>query len=254
MKRSLTLILAFIVLVSCCTAASADKYDILKPMWLNALENAQAQKEAAAPQEKKEPKVVSGDDQLEVQRYAVYTEDEYSTEAYVYAQLKNVGESIIRPSEAALIIRDASGKQVAKEDFADFKPDVVMPGESLFVTEWLYNFVSDLDKVDSIEVTIERSEYSRKKIEKLEGVKAYVEGDYLCAELTNTTDAPVYDASVVALALDSQGKILDALSGETYSNLGIAPGSTVIFRKYLEQHAADFPGAACEAQGYLYIE
>ena len=254
MKKIWTMFLIAVLLVSVCASASADKYDILKPMWLNALENAQAQKEAAVPTEKKEPQVISGDAQLEVLRSAVYMEDTYSPEAYVYAELKNVGEGIIRLSGASLIIRDASGKQIAKEEYASLVPDVVMPGGSLYVKEWLYDFVSDLNKVDSIEVTIERSEYGRKKIEKIESVKAYVGGDYLYAELTNTTDAPMYEATVIALAVDSQGKILDVLCEETYSNLGIAPGSTVIFRKYLEQHAADYPGAVCEAQGYRHQE
>jgi len=131
---------------------------------------------------------------------------------------------------------------------------VVMPGGTVYVSEWLYDFVSDLDKVDAVEVEIERSEYSRKKIEQLDGVKAYVKGDYLYAELTNTTDEPLYDVAVTAVALDPQGRILDMLREETYANIGIAPGSTVIFRKYLEQHATEFPDAACEAEAWRYQE
>ena len=254
MNKRWFVLLLVLLMANVCAVASADKYDILKPMWLNALENMQEQKAETVPLERREPKIVSGDDQLEVVRYAVYMDDEYSTEAYVYAQLRNTGESIIRLNGATLHVLDASGCRVASEEYASAKPDVVMPGGSLYVTEWLYDFVSDLDKVDAVEVEIERSEYSRKKIEQLDGVKAYVKGDYLYAELTNTTDEPLYDVAVTAVALDPQGRILDMLREETYADIGIVPGSTVIFRKYLEQHATEFPDAACEAEAWRYQE
>lgn len=254
MKKRLTTLMLAVLLASICTVALADKYDILKPMWLNALESMQKQQTDAVPLERREPEVVSGDSQLEVVRYAVYMDDEYSTEAYVYAQLRNTGESIIRLNGATLNVLDASGRQIAREEYASVKPDVVMPGGSLYVTEWLYDFVSDLDRVNALSVEIERSEYSRNRIEQLSGVKAYVQGDYLYAELTNTTDEPLYDVAVTAVALDPQGRILDMLREETYSNIGIAPGSTAIFRKYLEQHAADYPDAACEAEAWRYQE
>ena len=206
------------------------------------------------PLERRETKVISGDAQLEVMRYAVHMDDEYSPEAYVYVQLRNAGDSVIRLNGAALSVLDASGRQIAREEYASVKPDVVMPGGTVYVSEWLYDFVSDLDKVDAFSVEIERSEYGRKKIEQLSGARAYVDGDYLCAEVTNTTDKPLYDVCVTAVALDPQGKIMDMLCEETYSNIGIAPGSTVILRKYLEQHAADFVNADCEAEAWRYLE
>lgn len=248
------MLLLVLLMASVCAVASADKYDILKPMWLNALENMQEQKADEMPLERREPKVVSGDAQLEVMRYAVHMDDEYSPEAYVYAQLCNTGDSVIRLNGAALSVLDASGRQIAREEYASVKPDVVMPGGTVYVSEWLYDFVSDLDKVDAFSVEIERSEYSRKKIEQLSGARAYVDGDYLCAEVTNTTDKPLYDVCVTAVTLNPQGKIIDMLCEETYANIGIAPGSTVIFRKYLEQHAVDFVNAVCEAEAWRYLE
>ena len=243
-----------ILFVTMCSTAAADRYDILKPMWLNALENMQEEKAEVVPLERREPKVVCGDTQLEVMRYAVHMDDEYSPEAYVYVQLRNTGDSVIRLNGAALSVLDASGRQIAREEYASVKPDVVMPGGTVYVSEWLYDFVSDLDKVDAFSVEIECSEYSRKKIEQLSGARAYVDGDYLCAEVTNSTDKTLYDVCVTAVALDPQGKIMDMLCEETYSNIGIAPGSTVIFRKYLEQHAADFVNAVCEAEAWRYLE
>lgn len=252
--RRFSVFIFSILFMTMCSTAAADRYDILKPMWLNALENMQEQKAEAVPLERREPKVVSGDAQLEVMRYAVHMDDEYSPEAYVYAQLRNTGDSVIRLNGATLSVLDASGRQIAREEYASVKPDVVMPGGTVYVSEWLYDFVSDLDKVDAFSVEIECPEYSRKKIEKLSGAKAYIDGDYLCAEVTNTTDKPLYDVCVTAVALDSQGRIIDMLCEETYSNIGIAPGSTVILRKYLEQHAADFVNADCEAEAWRYLE
>lgn len=252
MKKRIAFVMLAAMLMLACAPASADKMDILKPMWLNALESMQEQKTEKVPLERGEPKVVSGDAQLEVMRYAVYTDDEYSPEAYVYVELKNTGESTIRVNGATLNILDASDRRIGREEYAIAKPDVVLPGESIYVTEWLYDFVSDLDRVDAIEVEIERSEYSRRKIEKLPKARAYVEGDYFYAEVTNTTDEPLFGVAVLALACDESGRILDMLQDETYASVGIAPGSTMIFRESLELHAIDFPNAVCEAQGYIY--
>ena len=252
-KRWTTLLLA-VLLLCVSTYASADKYDLLKPMWLHALEDMQGQKEAGVLEKRKEPKVISGDEALEVVRYAVYADDEYSPEAYVYAQLKNTGESIIRVNGATLNILDSDGRRIGREEYASVKPDVIMPGESLYITEWLYDFVNDLDKVDAFSVEIERSEYSRKKIGKLPEVRAYVQGDYLYAEVTNTMEEPLFSVAVVAVVTDGTGRMLDMLRDETYASVGAAPGSTLVFRESLERHALDWPDVVCEAEAWYYEE
>lgn len=234
--------------------AAADTIDLLKPVWLHALENMQERRDDEAPAAFVEPKVVSGEADLEMVRSTVHVNDQYDPEAYVYAELKNTGDRIIRINGATLTVLDASGKQLSKREYASAKPDVVMPGGSLFVTEWLYDFVSDLRRVDSIQITLEHSEYSRKQIKTLNKTRAYVEGDYLYAEVTNTTEKPLFEIGVVAVALDKDGKILDMLREETYSGVGVAPDSTIVFRKMLERHALDIPVAACEAAAYVYGE
>ena len=253
MRRFSAFIFSMLFMTMCSTAA-ADRYDILKPMWLNALENMQEQKAEAVPLERREPKIVSGDDQLEVVRYAVHMDDEYSPEAYVYAQLRNTGNSVIRLNGAALSVLDASGRQIAREEYASVKPDVVMPGGTVYVSEWLYDFVNDISRVGSFEIAVERSEYGRKQIEMIEGSRAYIEGDYLYAEVHNASDEPLFKAGVTAVVTDANGRILDILQEESYSNLGIAPGSTVIFRKRISQYAADAVNAVCEAYGFAYSE
>lgn len=252
MKKSLMIVLTVLALTSICAAAAADKYDFLKPMWLNALENMQESREEGVSREYREPKVVCGDEQLEVVRYAVYLDDEYDPEAYLYAELKNTGEQVIRINGTSLTVLDASGKRLSECEYVTAKPDVVMPGSSLFIMEWMYDFVSDLSRVDSIQITLEYSEYSRKKIEALNETHAYVDGDYLYAEVTNTTEKPLFEIGVSAVALDKDGKILDMLCEETYSGVGAAPGSTIVFRKMLDQRALDTTGVVCEAEAYVY--
>ena len=244
-----------LVLLCICPPAAADTLDILKPMWLNALEGMKEERQNSAAQGENavsEPVVTTKDAQLEVVRYAVYMNDKYSTEAYVYAELKNVGETIIRPDGVQLDICDPSGKQIAQEKYASYGPQVVAPGESLYVKEWLYDFVSDLSRVASIDVSVERSEYSRRKATRIDTAKAYIEGDYLYAELTNASDEAVFGMAAMAVALDKDGRILDVLSEETYSSLGAAPGSTIVMRKYLDEHALDAPDVSFEAWGYVY--
>ena len=253
MKKIFWLVLICMLLV--CNAAMADTIDLLKPMWLNALEDMQE-----AKQEKEEaaviaePVVTCAEADLELVRANVYMENEYSTEAYVYAELKNTGENILRLSSAAVTALDTNGKPIKKREYVSAKPDVIMPGGSLYVSEWFYDFVSDLSRVGSFEIAMERSEYSRKQITMIEGSRAYIEGDYLYAQVHNASDKPLFKAGVTAVVTDANGRILDIMQEESYSNLGIAPGSTVIFRKRISQYAADAVNPVCEAYGFAYSE
>lgn len=254
MKKVFGFVLLSMMLL--CNAALADTMDLLKPMWLNALEDMQEAKQAqqAEPLVLAEPVVTCAEADLELVRANVYLENEYSTEAYVYAELKNTGESILRLSSATVTALDTNGKPLKKREYASAKPDVVMPGGSIYVSEWLYDFVSDISRVGSFEIAVERSEYGRKQIEMIEGSRAYIEGDYLYAEVHNASDEPLFKAGVTAVVTDANGRILDIMQEESYSNLGIAPGSTVIFRKRISQYAADAVNAACEAYGFAYSE
>ena len=106
--------------------------------------------------------------------------------------------------------------------------------------------------VSAIQVNVERSEYGYRSIEKLEAARAYMDGGYLYAEVQNTSDHPLFDVGVTAVMLDENGKILDMIQGETYANIGAAPGSTLVFRKRLEDHALNIPGVVFEASAYTY--
>ena len=106
--------------------ASADDLDFLKPIWLNALENMQEQKYAGGERiVYEEPKVVSEAPELEVVRSGVYMNNEYESEAYVYAQVKNITEETIRISSIALTVYDANGKTLDKQEYASCVPTVI---------------------------------------------------------------------------------------------------------------------------------
>lgn len=253
MKKAFWLVLICMALV--CNVAAADTMDLLKPMWLNALEDMQeAKQEQMEPVVIGEPTVTSVEADLELVRANVYMDDRYSVEAYVYAELKNTSESIIRLNGATVTALDTNGKQLEKREYASAKPEVIMPGGSVYVSEWLYDFAKDLSRVGSFEIAVERSEHGRKQIEMIEGARAYIEGEYLYAEVHNASDKPLFKAGVTALVTDANGRILDILQEENYTNLGIAPGSTIIFRKMISQNTADAASTACEAYAYAYAE
>lgn len=235
--------------------AAADDLDFLKPMWLNALEDMQEQKRTEKNLVLAEPKVVSESEQIEVVRSSVYMQEEYETEAYVYVEVKNTSQETIRPSETTLIVRDANGKELAKREYASCVPQVILPGESACIEEWFYDFVSDLSRVSSISVRIENSDYSRKKIAAQLQAEAYVEGDYLMAQVTNTTDAVVYDIDVSAVVSGGDGKILDMCNEGTFG-VGVAPGSTIVLRSYLKDHTLDIVGTDTQitARGFAYTD
>lgn len=236
-------------------SAAADDLDFLKPMWLNALEDMQEQKRAEKNLVLAEPDVVSESEQIEIVRSSVYMQEEYETEAYVYVEVKNASQETIRPSEITLTVHDANGKEIAKREYASCVPQVILPGESACIEEWFYDFVSDLSRVSSISVRIEDSDYSRKKIAAQPQAEAYVEGDYLMVQVTNTTDAVVYDIDVSAIVSDGNGKILDMHNEGTYG-VGVTPGSTIILRSYLKDRALDTIGAGAQitARGFAYTD
>lgn len=247
MKKAILAVLFCLMLTA--GAASADTMDVLKPVWLLALEEAQAGDETVVYPE---PQIISATEGLEVVRGTVYMSKHYSAEAYVYAELKNTGDTPFYVNGTTLGVLGADGQRLSGREYADSKPGVIMPGESAFVTEWLYDFVDDPGRVHTIEVNVERSQHGYRSIEMLPDARAYAEDGYLYAEVHNASDKPVFDAGVTAVMLDAGGKILDILQVETYANVGAAPGSTLVFRKRLEGHAMNRPDAVFEAYAYVY--
>lgn len=254
MKRWLAMLAAAAMLSISC-AAAADTLDILKPIWLHALEDMQKTGDTVHT-DGSDVAVMVQDERLQVEHSGVFMEDEYGAEAYVYARVRNTSGVTIRLSGAKLRILDRNGKAIGEEEYIGFKPDVVAPGGAFYIREWMYDFIGNIDRIGGFELVIEPSEYSRKTIRESGEAKVYMDGKNLYLEWTNTEDEPVYNLVTAGMLTDASGRILDIVTGETYSQMAVAPGSTVIFRKMLEMHVTEemLQGAMYDAAGYRIEE
>ena len=106
----------------------------------------------------------------------------------------------------------------------------------------------------SIDITVETDTRAYERWNRLDGVRAWQEGQYLYVELTNTTEETLFGAVCGATLETADGQILDMMLQSSYETMdvGIAPKSTVGWRKQLEDGATLKLGAdtVCEAWAY----
>ena len=84
--------------------------------------------------------------------------------------------------------------------------------------------------------------------------ECWLDGDYLCVEFTNTTEKTLFGVICAATVSDANGQILDMMMQSPYDtdDLGIAQGSSIVWRKRLEDAATLKIGtdAVCKAWAY----
>lgn len=256
MKRRICAILAAAMMAGC-AAASADALDLLKPIWMQMMEDSGSgsEKVSALPES---VAVTCADERLTVERFGVLLEDEYAAEAYVYAVLRNTSGQKLPIQSIEMTAKNGSGRALHEERYVSHLPDVVEPNETLLVSEWMYDFTKDVSKVASIDITVETGTRAYEQWSRLDGVRAWQEGQYLCVELTNTTEETLFGAVCGATLETADGQILDMMLQSTYEtmDLGIAPGSAVVWRKRLEDGATLRLGTdtVCEAWAYRVEE
>lgn len=149
---------------------------------------------------------------------------------------------------------NGSGRALHEERYVSHLPGVVEPNGTLLVSEWMYDFTKDIGKVASIDITVETDTRAYERWNRLDGVRAWQEGQYLYVELTNTTEETLFGAVCGATLETADGQILDMMLQSSYETMdvGIAPKSTVVWRKRLEDGATLKLGAdtVCEAWAY----
>lgn len=156
--------------------------------------------EASIPQD---VRVTCADERLTVEKYGVILENEHAARG---AHLRRFAQ---RQREAAAIQTvqmkavGANGKALHEERYVSHLPDVIEPGETMIVSEWMYDFTKDIGRVSGIEITVETSTRAYTRWTRLDGVRAWREGQYLCVELTNTTEETLYGAVCGAILEDA---------------------------------------------------
>ena len=237
MKKRICALLAAMLLTG--AAASADGLDFLKPIWMQMMDGGDSA-EASIPQD---VRVTCADERLTVEKYGVILENEHAAEAHIYAVLRNVSGKRLPIQTVQMKAVGANGKALHEERYVSHLPDVIEPGETMIVSEWMYDFTKDIGKVSGIEITVETSTRAYTRWTRLDGVRAWREGQYLCVELANTTEETLYGAVMQ--------------SAYATEDMGLLPGSSVIWRKRLEDSATLEIGTGeltCEAWAYRIEE
>lgn len=248
MKKRICALLAALLLTG--AAASADGLDFLKPIWMQMMDGGDSA-EASIPQD---VRVTCADERLTVEQYGVILENEHAAEAHIYAVLRNVSGKRLPIQTVQMKAVSANGKALHEERYVSHLPGVVEPNGTLLVSEWMYDFTKDIGKVASIDITVETDTRAYERWNRLDGVRAWQEGQYLYVELTNTTEETLFGAVCGATLETADGQILDMMLQSSYETMdvGIAPKSTVVWRKRLEDGATLKLGAdtVCEAWAY----
>ena len=218
MKRRFCAILAA-AMMACCASASADAVDLLKPIWMQMMSDSGS----SGSEKVGEATVTCGDERLTIQ-------------------------------SIQMTVKNGSGRALHEERYVSHLPGVVEPNGTLLVSEWMYDFTKDIGKVASIDITVETDTRAYERWNRLDGVRAWQEGQYLYVELTNTTEETLFGAVCGATLETADGQILDMMLQSSYETMdvGIAPKSTVVWRKQLEDGATLKLGAdtVCEAWAY----
>ena len=235
-------------------AASADGLDFLKPIWMQVMDEG-GSTEQSLPES---VRVTCADERLTVEKYGVILENDYAAEAHVYAIVRNTSGQRLPVQSVTLSAKNAAGKTMHEENYVSHMPNVIEPGETMLLSEWMYDFTREIGKLASIEVTVETDSRAYTRWNRLDGVRAWQEGRYLYVELTNTTEETLYGAVCGAALEDADGQILDVLMQSTYEteNMGILPGSKVVWRKRIEDSVTLKIGAdmTCEVWAYQIEE
>lgn len=247
MKRKIAVLAAFAMLWG--ATAAADGLDFLKPIWMQLTDG-----ESSTAQIPENVEVTCADERLTVESFGVWMENDYTAEAHIYAVLRNNSRERLPIRSIRMDALDANGKSLHGENYVSHLPEVVEPNETMLVSEWMYDFVKDIGKVASIRISVETQSRVDEKWSRIDDVRAWMEGDYLCVQLTNTTDKTLFGAVCGATVSDENGQILDMMMLSTYEteDLGILPQSSVVWRKRIEDAATlKISGNdVCQAWGY----
>ena len=163
----------------------------------------------------------------------------WSTYAYAYAKVENVGNKPIKVNAGVLEVYDENGDVITSSDYIDAHAKYLQPNEYTYATiHSSVEIAEDVGKPDDYMLTITgKTEDSgttmrlpvEGKLSLGEG-SGWSKGDYVYATVTNNTEEIAYGISVVFALLDAEGNILYVGDDDIYSTRGLTPGSSLVFK------------------------
>ncbi len=163
--------------------------------------------------------------------------ESYGKYGYAFAKVENVGDKPIKVNAGILEVFDSEGDAITSTDYLSSYAEYLQPNEYTYVS--LRAEIEDAEMIpDDYMLTItgksDNSYFSRRlplETDYPEDVKTrYGTTNYMYATVTNDTEEPVYDITVLLVLLDKDGNILYMDSSSLYSDKALMPGSAVMIR------------------------
>lgn len=169
----------------------------------------------------------------------------YSTYAYAYAKVSNEGDKPIKINAGVLEIYDEAGDVLTSSDYLYAYAEYLEPGEHTYVmmrseieTGTATDYALTLTgKTDNTKRTYRLPVETDLQLNVADG---WWTRNYMYATVTNDTDKPIYDITVVLALLDADGNILDIEDDSLYRDRALAPGSSIIIRKDISSSFLDY--------------
>ena len=161
------------------------------------------------------------------------------------AKVANENDAPLSISDALLILKDADGNEVGRTEYLGTSGSRYLePGEASFVS--IRADVAEGSTVATYEASFGTSANSYGKDTQIEASNAelrvkegYWTTYYVAAIITNVSDAPLSQASVVIALKDSEGKLLDLATSGLYQN-ELAAGSTITLIDSIDSNTVDY--------------
>lgn len=163
--------------------------------------------------------------------------ESYGKYGYAYAKVENVGDRQIKVHAGILEIFDENGDVITSTDYLRNYAEYLQPDEYTYV--YLRAEIENENmKPDDFMLTITGKSDNTYQTQRLpvemkyeEDIRArYGTTNYMSALVTNDTDEPVYNITVLLVLLDNEENILYMESTGLGRNTAIMPGSSVMFR------------------------
>ena len=161
------------------------------------------------------------------------------------AKVANENDAPLSISDAILVLKDADGNEVGRTEYLGRSGSCYLePGEASFVS--VRADVAEGSTVANYEVSFETSSRSYSTDKQIEAAnpelrvkEGYWTTYYVAATVTNASDAPLSQASVVIALKDSEGKLLDLATSSLYQN-ELAAGSTITLIDSIDSTTIDY--------------
>ena len=165
----------------------------------------------------------------------------YWNYGYAFAKVENVGDKAIDVNAGVLELYDEAGDVLNSTDWISDYAKTLQPGEYTYVQMYCEVEEEGAVATDYMLTVTGKSDNEASTLRlpcetdlELGVTDGWWEYNYMYAVVTNNTDKPVYDISVVMALLDAEGNIIYMADDFMYNERALMPGSSMIIRKDIE--------------------